>query len=280
MEQMQQRDVGALDVRNVPQKELEQACFHTLDLIGRNCEYLEQHLVHTGADSQSCQAVADIGAATAKLDRTVNEIMTLLEYLRAEDLPQLYPMDLCGLLRQITAQADVIRAQLKVELTLDCGGWTACRVMGDRDDAELLLLHLLSNALHACSAGGTVQIQLRRSENFWQLIMVDDGCGLPDKSREAWLENRRCFLGGARLGLLLSRECSRRMGWGLRVEHAPEASAQAVLTIPLCAERGMERMVELHSENDVQQREQRDRLRAMLVQELRTMPERGDPDEL
>ena len=91
MEQMQQKEEGSLKVQ-IPQKELEQACFHALGLITRNCEYLEQHLAHTGADAESCQAVADIGAATARLDRTVNEIMALLEYLRTEELPQLSPM--------------------------------------------------------------------------------------------------------------------------------------------------------------------------------------------
>ena len=46
MEQMQQKDVGALDLQAVSQKDVEQACFHTLGLISRNCEYLEQHLAH------------------------------------------------------------------------------------------------------------------------------------------------------------------------------------------------------------------------------------------
>lgn len=49
---------------------------------------------------------------------------------------------------------------------------------------------------------------------MWQLTVRDNGCGLPEGSQEAWLENRRSFLGGAQLGLLLCRECCRRMGWG------------------------------------------------------------------
>ena len=110
MEQMQQKEEGSLKVQTIPQKELEQACFHALGLITRNCEYLEQHLAHTGADAESCQAVADIGAATARLDRTVNEIMALLEYLRTEELPQLSPMDLCELLQQL---AQIHRRKLR-----------------------------------------------------------------------------------------------------------------------------------------------------------------------
>lgn len=279
MEQMLQNEPTELSVQAVPQKAVEQACFHALTLISRNCEYLDQHLARTGADQESRQAVTDISAASAQLDRTVNEVMTLLEYLRAEELPRLYPMDLCDLLQQIAAQADMIQEQLKVELTLDYGGWTTCHVLAERSDAELLLLHLLSNALRACSEGGKVQIVLRRSESFWQLTLLDNGCGLPDSGEDAWLRNRQCFLGGARLGLLLCRECCRRMGWGLRVEKAPECGTQAVVTIPLSSDRSVGQTVELHADSGFTQMQKRYQLRTMLVKELRTMPERGDPDD-
>ena len=281
MEQEWQNDAGALTAQAIPQKDVEQACFHALGLVGRNCEYLEQHLARVGADEQTRQAVNDISAAAARLDRTMNEVMTLLDFLRAEEPPQLFPLDLCQMLQQIAAQADMVQEQLDVELTLDYGGLTSCRVMADCSDAELLCLHLLSNALRACGAGGKVQLTLRRCESFWKLTVLDDGCGLPETSREAWLENRRCFLGGAGLGLLLCRECCRRMGWGLRVERAPEKGTQAVVTIPLCTDRITEPTVELHTGGDTAQAQQHQyQLRNMLVRELRTMPERGDPDEL
>ena len=281
MEQEWQNDAGALTAQAIPQKDVEQACFHALGLVGRNCEYLEQHLARVGADEQTRQAVNDISAAAARLDRTMNEVMTLLDFLRAEEPPQLSPLDLCQMLQQIAAQADMVQEQLNVELTLDYGGLTSCRVMADCSDAELLCLHLLSNALRACGTGGKVQLTLRRCENFWKLTVLDDGCGLPETSREAWLENRRCFLGGAGLGLLLCRECCRRMGWGLRVERAPEKGTQAVVTIPLCTDRITEPTVELHTGGDTAQAQQHQyQLRNMLVRELRTMPERGDPDEL
>ena len=281
MERTQHMEPEKLTIQSIPQKEVEDACFHALGLIGRNCEYLDQHLARVGADKQSQQAVTDISAATARLERTLGEVMAALDYLRTDETPPLHPLDLCELLQQVAAQADMVRAQLGVELTLDYGGWTACRVQADREDAELLCLHLLSNALRACSAGGRVQILLRRSEAFWQLTVLDNGCGLPDSEDGAWLENRRCFLGGAQLGLLLCRECCRRMGWGLRVEQrAPEKGTRAVVTIPLCDEPMPEPTVELRSDCSPVRTQQQYQLRNMLVRELRTMPERGDPEDL
>lgn len=280
MEQAQQREPETLTIQSIPQQEVEDACFHALGLIRRNCEYLDQHLVRIGADSASRQAVADIHASAAKLERTVNEVMSVLDYLREPEAPRLSPLDLCELLQQIMTQAEPIRTQRGVELILDDGGWTACRVLADRRDTELLCLHLLSNALCACSAGGTVRILLRRSEAFWQLTVLDNGCGLPEQDETAWLENRRCFLGGAQLGLLLCREACRRMGWGLRVERAPERGTQAVVTIPLCVERSTaEPTAELHAGDGAARKQQRYRLQALLARELQTLPERTETPE-
>ena len=280
MEQAQQNTAQELTAQAIPQQAVEDACFHSLGLIGRNCEYLEQHLARVGADAQSLQAVSDISAATAKLERTINELLSALEFLRAGQPPKLYPLDLCELLQQVAAQADMVRAQLGVTLELDYGGWTTCRVLADRDDVELLCLHLLSNALRASREGGSVNIALRRTQTAWLLTFTDDGCGLPGEDAQAALENRRSFLGGAQLGLLLCQECCRRMGWSLQLEPAPEKGTRAVVSIPLYAgESRPDGTVELRTDTETEQEQRRYHLRAMLVREMRTMPERGDPEK-
>ena len=63
------------------------------------------------------------------------------------------------------------------------------------------------------NTGDSERNKLRRTESGWQLTVTDDGCGLPGEDVQAALENRRSFLGGAQLGLLLCRECCRRMNW-------------------------------------------------------------------
>ena len=262
------------------QKRIEESCFRSLALIGRNCEYLEQHFSRTGADEPARQAVADINTAAVQLDRTLSEAITLLEFLREDTKPQLYLIDLCELLRQVEAQADMIRAQLGVDIRLDYGGSTVCCVMADHRDAELLCLHLLSNALHASREGGSVSIALHSTESGWQLTVTDDGCGLPGEDAQAALENRRSFLGGAQLGLLLCRECCRRMDWNLQLEPAPAKGTQAVVSIPLyTGETRPDGTVELRTDTETEQAQRRYHLRAMLVREMRTMPERGDPEE-
>lgn len=280
MEQMQQKAKQERVLQASQQKRAEEVCNRALGLIGNNCEYLEQHLARTGADEETRQAVADISAASIQLERTFHEMMTLMDYLREDEPPQLYPLDLCELLKQVAAQADMVRAQLGVEIELDYGGWTSCRVQADHRDAELLCLHLLSNALRACKEGGHVRVLLRRGQALWQLSVIDDGCGLPGGDADSTLENRRSFLGGAQLGLALCRECCRRMGWGLQIEPAAERGTQAIVTIPLYSGQiPPQDSVELHTDPGVVQEQRSYHLRAMLVREMRTMPERGEPEE-
>ena len=277
---MEQQKTGSRSITADQQKRIEEVCFRSLALIGRNCEYLEQHFGSTGADESTRQAVADINTAAVQLERTLNEAMTLLEFLREDKKPQLYPIDLCELLQQVAAQSDMIRAQIGVDIRLDYGSYTTCCVMADRSDVELLCLHLLSNALRSSREGGCVCIALHRTESGWQLTVTDDGCGLPGEDAQAALENRRSFLGGAQLGLLLCQECCRRMGWSLQLEPAPQKGTQAVVSIPpYTADGRTDGTVELHTDTETEREQRGYHLRAMLVREMRTMPERGDPEE-
>ena len=86
---MKQQRTDARSLTADQQKRIEEVCFRSLALIGHNCEYLEQHFDRTGADESTRQAVADINAAAVKLDRTLSEAMTLLEFLRGDEKPQL-----------------------------------------------------------------------------------------------------------------------------------------------------------------------------------------------
>ena len=68
---MEQQRTEMRSITAEQQKRVEEVCFRSLALIGRNCEYLEQHFDRTGADESTRQAVADINTAAMQLDRTL-----------------------------------------------------------------------------------------------------------------------------------------------------------------------------------------------------------------
>ena len=140
-----------------------------------------------------------------------------------------------------------------------------------------VIKELVENAVDAGAKKITVEI---KNGGVTFMRVTDDGCGLPGEDAQAALENRRSFLGGAQLGLLLCRECCRRMDWSLQLEPAPENGTQAVVSIPLYAgESRPDGTVELRTDSETEREQRKYHLRAMLVREMRTMPERGDPDE-
>lgn len=228
MEQMPWKDWTG--EQELPRERFEEVCTHAIGLIDRNREYLQMHLEASG-DEYVRQALEDIECETVLLERTLDEMMTLLR-LRADSAPQLAYLDLCELVGRIAELGGEIQRQTGIRLAADCGGLDACYVRANADEVRGLVLHLLSNALRACGRDGRIELTLRREGDEGVLTVADNGCGLPN--RDNWLENRRRFLGGAQAGLLLCREYCRRAGWELTLENRPKRGAQATIRMPLC----------------------------------------------
>ena len=215
------------DEAGFPQKQLETAFLHSLRLLEQNREYLQMHLQPL-KDARTAQALEDMEQEAARLERTFRELM---ELSAPEGPVQKRPVDLCRLLAQLEGLRGEIDAQSSTKLTVDCGGLEQCLVWGDREMAEQICFHLLSNALRAVAPGGNIQVCLRQTGQDIRLTIEDDGCGLPEG--EGWLENRRRFLGGAQAGLLLCRRYCRQLGWELALLPRTPQGVRAELTLPL-----------------------------------------------
>ena len=173
-------------------------CFHALGIIDQNREYLQMHLL-ASADLPTRQALSDIQIESARLDRTVRNAITLYQ-LENEELSELQPLDLCGLLEKAGRLAPDIQRSLEITLTAESGGIEHCTVMGVPDEAEQLLLHLISNALCACDPGGRIWVSLKQNKTGAVLRVEDDGCGLmeedPTLSYENNAETHQQVIGG------------------------------------------------------------------------------------
>lgn len=202
-----------------PRKQFESVLLHSLRIMDQNREYLQMHLARTG-DERTRQALEDMGQESIRLERTLREMMGLLE-VEMNDKPSMKPVDLCWILMEVAQIAPEIEKQL--------------------------LFHLLSNALRAVSPGGQIKIRLTRDDEDLYLIVEDDGCGLP--TGENWMENRRRFLGGVQAGLLLCRRYCAHMGWVLSLTPRGAGSGtRAEVRIPLAGTMfPIEGSVELHT---------------------------------
>ena len=193
-------------------EEFGDVCFHALGIIDQNREYLQMHLL-ASADLPTRQALSDIQIESARLDRTVQR-------------------------------------SLEIALTTESGGIEHCTVMGVPDEAEQLLLHLISNALRACDAGGRVWVSLKQKKTGVVLRVEDNGCGLMEEDP---IENNRRFLSGAKLGLRICKLICRRAGWKLTLTARPGGGTRAQVVFPLASCEDIPPEMELHSseENDI-----------------------------
>ena len=226
-----------------PQEEFGDVCFHALGIIDQNREYLQMHLL-ASADLPTRQALSDIQIESARLDRTVRNAITLYQ-LENEELSELQPLDLCGLLEKAGRLAPDIQRSLEITLTAESGGIEHCAVMGVPDEAEQLLLHLISNALRACDAGGRVWVSLKQKKTGVALRVEDNGCGLMEEDP---IENNRRFLSGAKLGLRICKLICRRAGWKLTLTARPGGGTRAQVVFPLASCEDIPPEMELHSE--------------------------------
>lgn len=236
---MRRRNNGA---DGFPQGEFEDVCFHSIGIIDQNREYLQMHLLATG-DRPTRQALSDIQVESARLERALHNAMALYR-LENEEPAELRPFDVCSLLEKAAQMAPDIDHELEIRLMTENNGIEHCAVMACPDEAEQLLLHLISNALRACDSGGRVWVSLKQKKTGIVLRVEDDGCGLAEEDA---IENHRRFLGGTQIGLRICRLICRHAGWKLTLTGRPGGGTRAQVAFPLASCEELPPELELHS---------------------------------
>jgi PAS domain S-box-containing protein len=120
------------------------------------------------------------------------------------------------------------------ELTRD-----EAELMLDRTGFEQVVTNLLTNAAHAAGAGGSVRLRSRVRGDGFEVIVEDNGAGIPAELAEKIFEpffTTKPTGQGVGLGLSVSLGIVRAHGGTLRGENLPSASgpgARFVLRLPL-----------------------------------------------
>jgi signal transduction histidine kinase len=120
-----------------------------------------------------------------------------------------------------------------------------CMVRADRDKLVQVLLNLLSNAVKFTPSGGRVTVDCARRQDGTGdpasvfLRVADTGVGIPRDKFDAVFEpfvqvdaTPAGRVGGAGLGLAISRDLARGMGGDLRVRSAMRAGTTFTVVLP------------------------------------------------
>lgn len=235
-------DAGQEDLlKSLPLHAFESECQRSLEMIQIYQQYM-MRFVEGKDDPDSreiSQTLADLSAVAGRLDRNLHTMTALLRCMQHTEAPKWEPLELCAFVRTLCSEQEQIQQTLGVRLTMDCGKLKELYVHADAEYLARICLHLLSNALRACTPeGGKVTISLRSDgKGGGSICITDTGCGLPGSTIRSRQENRRHFLGTTKSSLLLCSEYCNLTGWTLELRpRAKGHGTQALLTIPPLAE--------------------------------------------
>lgn len=108
----------------------------------------------------------------------------------------------------------------------------------DPDLIEKLLLNLIANSLRHCGEAGAIRIQLARNDDTLQIIVADNGSGIPRETMQTLFSDylrETDFSDAARgsgLGLSVAEAIAKAHGGSLIVTGEPEHGAKAVFSLP------------------------------------------------
>jgi two-component system nitrogen regulation sensor histidine kinase NtrY len=129
--------------------------------------------------------------------------------------PKFQPVDMGGLLRR------VVRLETRVAVSLET--YPDLTIRADGDQIEQLLINLIRNGVDASleTAGG-VRINCRQSNSYLEIVVQDDGPGLPNTTN-LFVPFFTTKPGGSGIGLVLSRQIAEAHGGSLTLENRNDA---------------------------------------------------------
>jgi len=111
----------------------------------------------------------------------------------------------------------------------------------DRGKLQQILLNLVNNAFAALNDGGHLKLDVRRvKENFVSIMVMDDGCGIPEKDIDRVFEpffTTKNQKGGTGLGLSITYNLVQELSGTIKVESQVGKGTTFTIVLPLRLEK-------------------------------------------
>ena len=167
------------------------------------------------------QPVAEMEIQAARMQRIIEDLLTLSRLEAAEPEAQRDPVDIGGTLCVIRKDVlSVGNPDLDIELSLD----TRDRLLGSEAELYSAACNLISNAVKYTPEGGRIDIRWYTDETGGHLTIADTGIGIPEESIPRLTERfyrvdkgRDRARGGTGLGLAIVKHVLNRHGARLEV---------------------------------------------------------------
>lgn len=150
---------------------------------------------------------------------------------------QMSVFELDELCRRVCDTVAALVAEQGVSVGFDAEG-ALFTVYADARRVERMLLAVLANSVKGCAGGGRISLSLRRNGPRFEILLEDDGAGIPDDvfSDIFELYSRPASTDGAvhgmGLGLAVARNTALRHGGSLMLQSAPGKGTKLLISLP------------------------------------------------
>jgi len=206
-----------------------------LQIIRLQAEKLHE-TAESQAEEQAQEWAADILEETAKLNRMVEDLLTLAKTESGLWKPQRQAVELAAFLQQFAHDAEVLAEEQAVTFSWQHLGPE--RIEMDRARIQQVLLNLLSNSLKHSPPGATITLESRPHGAGWQMILADEGPGLPPEELQTIFDRFYRAEGGQTkpgvgLGLAICHNLIRSHGGRIQAENRQDRSGlRMIIELP------------------------------------------------
>ncbi len=160
-----------------------------------------------------------------RLDRLITDISDASRLDAELQRQEAAPVDLTKLLDALVSGANEVRGDVKVTLAFEGGPPTTFKVPGHDSRLGQVVTNLIDNARSFSPEGGKVRVICRRLKNEVEILVDDDGPGIPvdalEKIFERFYTDRpdQGFGQNSGLGLSISKQIVEAHGGSIRAEN-------------------------------------------------------------
>ncbi len=175
------------------------------------------------------------------IDRAIELCQRTLSFGRADEQPpQRRNFDLAELVDDVAISLGLSGDGADGDIEFVARIATKQPVFADRDQLFRVLLNMLRNAMEALNGPGEIAVEGRHDISGTQIVISDNGPGLPEKALENLFEP---FAGSARaggtgLGLAIARELVRGHGGDITLEKTGPAGTRFRISLPDRSDNG------------------------------------------
>lgn len=171
----------------------------------------------------------------SSLSRAVNLCETTLAFGKAEEAPPRLSRVPLAMLVNDVLESEKLSGDINVTYVDDVPPGMSIRA--DNEQIFRVLSNLVRNARQAIEATGqhgTITVKAQEDEAAWEILVCDNGPGLPPKAQENLFQ---AFEGGVRkggtgLGLVIAADLIRGHGGALRLLNTSEQGTEFAITLP------------------------------------------------